>query len=539
MKQPEPLVVVAGAGPVGLALALGLERQGVRVLVLEERPSPNPHSRAPGILPRTLEILRQYDVLEAFRAVGYYTQRLDIHVVGQEAVVPLLDMGVLADETAVPGLLVIPQNETEALLLRALQKTGRTEVRYGHSVIGVDQDDAGVTVQVRSIDGMPYDVRCAYLVGCDGAHSAVRHSLGWRLEGKTYPTRVMLADVKLTDARNDLPWPRFAAHGRGGFGAVRIRDQVWRLVATVDPEAAEDQLDEAVFREQVETLLGPGPFELQWSSLFHIHCRTSPHFRQGRVLLAGDAAHLNSPAFGMGMNSGIQDAHNLAWKLARALHGGDAESLLASYEAERRPVIVQGIDRFTDWATRIGLLPWPRVRAWVVRMLIRQMRWPALKRAFMRRVAMFDHHYRHSPLISGDGAFLGDRAPDREVMDGDGRFIRLYDMVAPHAVLLLFDDGTFPLWRPGQVENWMAGLPGIRVVRVLPRSAQPSLGWYWDAEGQLWEAWHATAGTAALVRPDLVVGWRDEVPTQEAMLRGVEIGLGVARQALPTEPKVF
>lgn len=540
MKQPEPLVVIAGAGPVGLALALGLERQGVHVLVLEERPSPNPHSRAPALWPRSLEILRQYGVWDGFRAVGRLMTRLEAHVVGREAPVAHIDLGLLADETATPGVLIIPQNDTEALLLRALRHAGRTEVRQGHSVIGLEQDADGVTVQVRSLEGIPYDLRCAYLVGCDGAHSAVRHALGWHLEGKTYPTRLMLADVRLGDARNELPWPRLMAHGRGGYGALRIRDDLWRMIATIEPGVSDEELEaEPLVREQVDALFGAGPYELLWSSVFHIHCRTSPHFREGRVLLAGDAAHLNSPAFGMGMNSGIQDAHNLAWKLARAIQGGDAEPLLASYEAERRPVIVQTIDRFTDLATRVGLLARPRIRTWVARLLNAALGRPALRRAFVTRMAMFDHHYRHSPLITGDGAFLGDRAPDREVMDGDGRFVRLYDMVGPHAVLLLFDDGRFPLWRPGQVENWMAGLPGIRVVRVLPRGAQPSLGWYWDAEGELYEAWHATPGTAALIRPDLVVGWREELPTQEALLRGVEIGLGVARQALPAEPPVF
>jgi 2-polyprenyl-6-methoxyphenol hydroxylase-like FAD-dependent oxidoreductase len=446
----------------------------------------------------------------------------------------------LAAETATAGGLFLPQGETEALLLHAATAHGLTEVRFGHALLSFLQDAEGVSVALQPPDGPPYTLRGAYLVGCDGAHSTVREQLGWHLEGKTYPTRIMLADVRLPDARTHLPWPRLAAGEAGVSAALRISEDLWRLIGTVSRDADEaEAVSEGRIRALVATLFGPGPFEFVWASLFHIHCRTSPHFRHARVLLAGDAAHLNSPAGGQGMNSGIQDAHNLAWKLARAIAGGDAESLLASYEAERRPVILANVDRFTDMATRWLLLPRPRVRGAVARLMARALARPAINRELSWRLGMFDARYKRSPLISGSGWHLGGRAPDREIMEGDGHFLRLYDLVGPEAVLLLFDDGLFPLWRPGQVENWMTGFPGVKVVRVLPREAQPVTGWFWDAEGALYRAWRAEPGTAALIRPDTMVGWRDVRPTEEAMLRGVEVGLGVARTALPVPPRAL
>jgi 2-polyprenyl-6-methoxyphenol hydroxylase-like FAD-dependent oxidoreductase len=128
------------------------------------------------------------------------------------------------------------------------------------------------------------------------------------------------------------------------------------LISTLDPgENEQSVLNPSSIERKVFQLLGEGPHEQLWSSVFHIHCRTSPHFRQGRVLLAGDAAHINSPAGGQGMNCGIQDAHNLAWKLARVLAGADAESLLTSYESERRETVLNSVDRYTDLLTRYGL----------------------------------------------------------------------------------------------------------------------------------------------------------------------------------------
>ncbi|MFN3432117.1 MAG: FAD-dependent oxidoreductase, partial [Candidatus Sericytochromatia bacterium] len=195
MKQTEPLVVIAGAGPVGLSLALGLSVHGVRSIVLERKAELSKHSRAAGVLTRTLEIFKQWGVLDAFEDLGTRLRQATLHRADTNRPIATLNWDLLADETATPGLLVLPQGDTEALLLRWATVHGLSDVRFGHTVTGFLQDADGVSVVVQPPEGAPYTVRGAYLVGCDGAHSAVREQLGWHLAGKTYDTRCLLADV--------------------------------------------------------------------------------------------------------------------------------------------------------------------------------------------------------------------------------------------------------------------------------------------------------------------------------------------------------
>src|SRR6201984_2269488 len=350
-------VLIVGGGPVGLSLALALARQQVRSVIFEAKTELDPHSRALGILPRTLEIFRNWGVYDQFVKSGELLSRIDLWAAGKTKPFVTIDLSIFRRISSAGGVLIMPQNRTEELLLEAVKASGFTEVFFGHRVTGFEQDSDGVTLQVTGPGGASETHHGRYLVGADGAHSVIRATLGWELEGKTYPTRMLLGDIRLEDDRDHLPWPLFAPVHRGGLAAVRYQPQHWRFIATVEPGESDEALTEAAnIERRVHELFGVGPFECLWSSVFHIPCRTSPHFRQGRVLLAGDAGHINSPAGGQGMNSGIQDAHNLAWKLARVLAGADAQSLLVSYEAERRGAVINNVDRYTDFLTRFGLL---------------------------------------------------------------------------------------------------------------------------------------------------------------------------------------
>jgi 2-polyprenyl-6-methoxyphenol hydroxylase-like FAD-dependent oxidoreductase len=520
-------VVIAGAGPVGLALAVGLAHHGVRSVVLEESPRLSEHSKAPGILSRTLEIFAAWGVLERFLERGAVLARPQLWVPGRETPLLTVDLTPLGEMTLVPGVLILPQHRTEELLLEAAQRSGLAEVRFDHRLTGFGQDGDGVTVTAQSGAGR-VEVRGRYLVGCDGAHSTVRERLGLPLEGKTYPTRLLLADVRVADAREALPWPRVSSQDDGGvLAGLQIEPGLWRLIASVAPAVTDEQaVTGAHVRPLVDAVLGPGPFELVWASTFRIHCRTSPAFRRDRVLLAGDAAHINSPAGGQGMNSGIQDAHNLAWKLARALAGGREEPLLASYEAERRPVILANVDRYTDLLTR-GILLAPRlVRLGVLAAARLALGRPLARRRLLRRAGMLDTRYGASPLISGQGRLLGARAPDARVTR-DGATLRVHALAARDAALLLFDDGRLPGWDAGDIGARLRDVPGLTVVRVArtPEAARP--GDVVDVEGAVWRAWRPRAGTAALVRPDAHVGWMAERPTIEALVAGVTRAVGV------------
>lgn len=526
LEEPADVVVIAGAGPVGLALAVGLAHHGVRSVVLEESARPSEHSRAPGILSRTLEIFAAWGIVDRFLERGFLLGRPQLWVPGRERPLLTIDLSPLGEMTRVPGVLILPQNRTEQLLLEAAQRSGLADVRFDHRVTGFEQDASGVTVTARSAAG-PVEVRGRYLVGCDGAHSAVRERLGLALEGKTYPTRLLLADVRVPDARASLPWPRMTTQDGGVLGALQIEPGLWRLIASVPPAVTDAQATTGWHvAPLVDAALGPGPFDLVWASTFRIHCRTSPAFRRDRVLLAGDAAHINSPAGGQGMNGGIQDSHNLAWKLARALAGGNEEALLASYEAERRPVILTNVDRYTDLLTR-GVLLAPRVvRLGVLGLAKIAIAQPLAWRRLLRRAGMLDTRYRASPLISGEGRLLGARAPDARVTR-DGASLRLHDLATRDAALLLFDDGRLPGWNVEDIRGRLRDVPGLAVVRVVQGGAAARPGDVTDVEGGVWRQWRPDPGTAALVRPDTHVGWMAGRPTLAGLAVGVRRAVGL------------
>lgn len=520
-------ILIAGAGPVGLSLALGLAHHGIPSIVLEEDEGLSTQSKALGCHARTLEIFRSWGVRDRFLQAGTFLSTISLWSPGSTKPQAKLDLSPLSALTADPGILILAQNRTEAILLARLKELGLSEVCFGAKLTGFRQDASGVIATVVPQRGDSYELSGSYLVGCDGPHSAVRERLGWHLVGKTYPARLMLADLRLPDARNDLPWPRFETLDGGLVAGIHFEKNLWRLIGTLAPgESEEAAIAPAAVQRRIEALLGPGEAETVWASVFHIHCRTSPHFRLGRVLLAGDAAHINSPVGGQGMNSGIMDAHNLAWKLARALQGADAEALLSSYEAERRSEVLSVVDRYTDRLTRLLLLPGGATRARIGRVLRSLVALPAVIRFVGPKATMLDVRYEASPLISGQGAWLGARAPDGELRDVQGQHSRLLDLAARDATLILFDDGRLPGWDRAAVAALCADVPGLKVVRLVPSTCEAATGDYRDASGDLWRAWQARGGDAALIRPDGHVGWRAPRPTPQALRAGVSRALG-------------
>ncbi|MBV8727843.1 MAG: FAD-dependent monooxygenase, partial [Candidatus Eremiobacteraeota bacterium] len=291
----QPKVAIAGAGPVGLALALGLARMGVRTVLLEQAAELPPFSRAVVVLTRTLEAFQGWNVGERFFNESEFLTSFSAYRAETNTPFIRLDFSALKSITPRPGVAILPQDQTEKILCEELLKTGLSEVRFQHEVVSATQDDAGIRLTIQSGDGARYDLEAAYLVGCDGAHSAVRASLGITLEGTTYPAHVFLADVHITDSRDALPWPRLTFDTPRFLFAVRFEPGRWRIVGALgtNPDVT---LDHDFYAEQVEATIGSGPFEIMWQSTFKIHRRHAASFRTGRILLAGDAAHLNSPA---------------------------------------------------------------------------------------------------------------------------------------------------------------------------------------------------------------------------------------------------
>jgi 2-polyprenyl-6-methoxyphenol hydroxylase-like FAD-dependent oxidoreductase len=529
-------ILIAGAGPVGLALALGLAHYGVRSIVLEKKAALSEHSKALLVATRTLEIFHQWKVFERFCAASPLLSQISVWIVGRKkpaATIPFRHC--LQDATPTPGVIVLPQSQTESLLLEAVRATGCVEVLFAHELQSFQQDEDGVRIEAAS-GGEQRSFRADFLVGCDGPRSAVRGQLGWKLEGKTYPSRLVIADVRLPAQCDALPWPRLAPLSRGVLAGIRFENRSWRIIASLAPGESEDAAQSTpALARRVRQLFGTDEFACVWSSVFHIHCRTSPHFRSGRVLLAGDAAHLNSPTGGQGMNAGIQDAHNLAWKLARIFQGGDTDALLDSYEQERRGAVMGNVDRFTDLLTRVGFQTPPLLRSAVLRAVQLALTRRAVQCAAAPRMGMLNTRYGRSALLKNRGALVGSLAPDGEIENADGARQFLSELAAQQAVLLLFDDGRLPGWNRDEIAAALRAVPDLHILRLRPANAVLQSGDWRDTTGVLWRRWNITCAAAALLRPDGYIGWMAQRPTLATLQSGVRSALGVKNLSQKTQ----
>ncbi|MGW1068844.1 FAD-dependent monooxygenase [Streptomyces aureus] len=522
-------VVVAGAGPVGLTAAAELRRRGVRCRIVDRLPERLPYAKAVGIQPRTLEIWDHMGltrtVLEA--AVPMYGQLAYLNGVEQ----PRIDL-VLPPEVPY-RFAALPQYETERILEEHLARFG-TAIERGTELVSFAQDANGVTVALRTASGAEEEVRARYLVGCDGAHSIVRKHLGLTFEGSAFPEEYMLGDVEVDW---DMPqgYGVRAMHRNENGELVDILVCIplpgrnrYRMSMMVPPALsaagrADGPADGVVHGLQggegpaladiqaVLDRLSPQPTtasRLRWASVFRISHRIVDRYGEGRVFVAGDAAHIHPPTGAQGMNTGIQDAWNLAWKLALAVEGGTRPELTASYDAERRPVGEEVVERTVRHANQ-G---------------IQADR--ADPETLMLREAQLLVGYRGSPLVDpsseGPGPRPGDRAPDCAGLAAHiAAFpLRLYDLLRGRGhVLLVYGDGeqAGPLAEAADaVSGGRIGTCVIRPSGTAVESSVPPV--YVDSLGEFARLYGVSDGaTAFLVRPDGYLGARLSPPSAEGL----------------------
>ncbi|WP_250625963.1 FAD-dependent oxidoreductase [Pinirhizobacter soli] len=490
-------VLICGAGAAGLTLAIDLARRGVSFRLIEKMEGPFRGSRGKGIQPRTQEVFEDLGILDRvvaagglyppqreYRADGSYTDSL---IMAHEAPTP-------AEPYHLP--LLVPQFLTEGLMRERLAELGHRPT-FGCELVGFAQDEHGVTVRLASPTGEEV-VRVRYLVGADGGRSFVRHALGIDFPGKTLGVRAVVADVALTGLGREV-WHRF---NEGAMDAQMslcplAGTDLFQLQAPI-PREGDIDLSAEGLSTMVTQRTGRDDIRIHsvsWASAFSMNARLADRYRVGRSFLIGDAAHVHPPTGGQGLNTSVQDAYNLGWKLA-AVVGGAPETLLDSYEEERRPVA----------ADMLGL---------ATKLL------DAAKRGDTRRgreVHQLDIGYPESPLALEQperisGLLAGDRAPDAPIMGAAGQRTRLFELFkGAHWTLL-----------------------GYEVLRdaVTPRSGLHihtfgAHGDLFDDGGHFREAYAPASGDWMLIRPDGYVGAivaSGDIEVQERYLQTV--GLAV------------
>jgi 2-polyprenyl-6-methoxyphenol hydroxylase-like FAD-dependent oxidoreductase len=428
-------VLVAGAGPTGLALACGLRAAGVEVRVVDKAAGPAITSRALGLQPRGVEVLDRLGALGDLPARGLPIRGVTINVDGRElASFPVGQPTRLGG----PRGLIMSQADIEGALRDRLTALGGG-VEWGRGVAELVAVPDGVTARLD--DGS--EIGAAWVVGADGAHSVVRKAMGVGFPGVPIVERFLLADVH---AGIDLQRAGATSWLRGDTVLAAFPlpgDDLWRVMAPAptefgDEPAAETIIDYLGARLAAEA--GGTIRSVEWTSSFRIHRRLVDTYRRGHVLLAGDAAHIHSPLGGQGMNTGMGDAENLAWKLALVVSGRADQRLLDTYEAERRP-IAKGVLDSTSSATEVAVGQGHASRLLRDRIVVPLMNRSWLQNLITERASQLRVSYRRGPLGARLSRFLpglrsGDRVADRTCTRVDGTSVRLYEVLGPAWALL-------------------------------------------------------------------------------------------------------
>ncbi|CCH31522.1 rifampin monooxygenase [Actinosynnema sp. NPDC047251] len=415
-------VIVAGGGPTGLMVASELRLHGVEVVVLEKEPEPTPYVRSLGLHVRSIEVMDQRGLLDRFLAHGKK------HMVGG------FFAGLSAAwpermDTAHGYVLGIPQTVTERLLTEHATEVG-VQIRRGCEVVGLDQDERGVTVDLA--DGT--QLRARYLVGCDGGRSAVRKLLGVGFPGEPSREETLLGEMELTASPETLA--EVMAEVRKTqlrFGAMPLGDGVYRVLVpaagVAEDRAVPPTLDEV--KRQLLALAGTdfGVHSPRWLSRFGDATRLAERYLVGRVLLAGDAAHIHPPTGGQGLNLGVQDAFNLGWKLAAEIDGWAPAGLLDSYESERRPVAAAVLDNTRAQWQLMSLEPGPQA---VRRLLAELVEFEEVNRYLIEKITAISVRYD----FGAGHPLLGRRLRDVALKRG-----RLYGLMHAGRGLLLDQTG--------------------------------------------------------------------------------------------------
>jgi 3-(3-hydroxy-phenyl)propionate hydroxylase len=396
-QNKDKRVVIVGAGPVGMVCALALNRRGVPVTVFEQEPAPVEDQRAATIHPPTLEMLDDLGVTQKIIPLGMLSTTYRFHDRVNRTVIAEFDLDRMRGEFKFPFVLQYEQYKLTASIAAEYANAGDFDVRFSHAVTGLTQRADGVEIAFTSSDGEG-KLQADYVIGCDGGRSTVRKLAGIDFEGFTYPERFIkiATTFEFATVNKDLVLRNYFSDPDEWCNLFKVRGKrppgLWRAIFPV----SNDEPDEvALSPDRLEARLQkffpkPGRYEVEYVNVYPVSQRVAATFRQGRVLLAGDSAHVNNPIGGMGMNGGIHDGVNVAEKLARVIKGEADDSLLDLYSRQRRTAAVQYVQAQTIANKKLMEERDPAQRAARFDELRRTAEDPVASKAYMRRAALID-----------------------------------------------------------------------------------------------------------------------------------------------------
>ncbi|MFZ0564985.1 MAG: FAD-dependent monooxygenase [Chlamydiales bacterium] len=475
-------VLIVGAGPVGLALACELKKRNIQVRVIDQKEGPSVHSKALGLQARTLELLQQAGIVNDFLERGLKLKGAIYH--GKRKPIRFSLAETLVD-TSYPFILILPQSETENILLKHFEQLGGI-IEWKTTLLDIIENNA----LIEHSDQKREMVSSSWIVGCDGAHSRVRETLSFSFKGIKFPEINLIADVKAPPQLDRCYGHLFL--NKNGLEVILPlpQENTYRVILRSSKKFKKPLNND----EMLHLLKEKAHLQIQaveWISEFHIHRRITPHLRKGPVFLAGDAAHIHSPAGGQGLNTGIQDAINLAWKLALVIQGASSEALLDSYETERI-IIAKEVLKGTTKATKILTFAQKRGRPlfeWGFRLLLLRKKFRLKLASTLSELAI---HYRNSPLTRAmardkewKGPRPGERAPDGNLEGGKS----LFDLfkTSKHVLLLFEDRPSFSQAIVSEYGSWI----DIHIIK----------------SEDIKRKYHAGPQTLYLIRPDGYVGY--------------------------------
>jgi 3-(3-hydroxy-phenyl)propionate hydroxylase len=494
MADLKPIIVV-GAGPVGLTTALGLHFYGVPFLLLEDDAELSRDTKAGTILTRTLEAFRRYGVADEVLARALRVDEIGDVERATNTARPSVQTALLSDDTRYPFVLNMPQHHLEPILKDAIDARAPGALLMRHRLTSFRQHDGGVVASFDTPDGVR-EFEGAYLLACDGGRSTVRSQLGVPVEGESSDIRYLLVDVKVDlDVANPRDYPYLAYFADPQEWMILVRQpHCWRFLYPLGPGVPEPTASE--FRDRVIRFIGEvDALEILNTVVYRIHHRVATQWRKDRVFLMGDAAHLITPMWALGLNTGILDAISLPWRLAWVTRGWGGDALLEGYAREQRPVAAEGSGEMAEAARKYMAGQAGSVKA------MSGTAWANAATRTMLGVRLdVDDSGDWSMVKTERGAFrIGERIPDAVLHGPQGRPVRLHDLIDDSFVALYFTDVRR---RP----DIPADVPGLKHLVVSHRDAPLDGGLrarsLFDVGDRFRQLMGCPTDTLVLVRPD-------------------------------------